>query len=555
MFVSHIIHRAIILLNSNTHPMLFKFPVLADCEPLDLLPPPSHHFPANNIEFSMPTKGTSDSTASTPPANPPPSPMPSPITIEALFDAAEQRATVIEAEFPDRGTVPVPDITIQDLTATLQECTTLTDTVDAVITFIVTTSARCSAKKPLRKALVAAGEYLRAYHNQAPLGCETHKDKDSSDHVLPTASVSRAQSPPNEEGALSDHSSIAKTLHYMQLQLAAVQATVVTIRDNTASYAAVAARPPQRTTVTQPKQPPPRSNPHNPSVDIIIDIAKTKAQDPVRSLKDHALKTHLEQALAQVEATANTPIHGVNTTARGAILLRARNPADAARIRQHSDKWIPHVAPQAQVHKKQYRVEVRSVPLTFNTKGSAPKEALYNENPSTFGSPGHIVDLQWKNHKRAKSSNKTHSSLILTVDDGHIADTLIYQSLTISGSLRTVTKYIPSPIQCYYCQALDSHIHKACPHKNDPAKLTCPRCARNHPLEECQCPAATPCSNPSQCTHIPLKCANCGGAHKAFSSQCPEKQAAIQRLQAQYDAGSRFYDPDFEQQMRTTTPR
>ena len=166
----------------------------------------------------MPPRGTSHPITSTPPANPPPSPMPSTaITIEALLDAAEQRATVVEAECPDRGTVPVPDITLKDLTAALQECTTLADTVDAVITFIVTASASCSAKKPLRKALVVAGEYLRAYHNQTPLGCGTHKDKDSPDHVPPIVSASQAQSPPNTEGALSDHLLIEKTLQYMQL--------------------------------------------------------------------------------------------------------------------------------------------------------------------------------------------------------------------------------------------------------------------------------------------------------------------------------------------------
>ena len=37
MFVSHIIHRAIILLNSNTHPMLLKFPVLADSTTISFL--------------------------------------------------------------------------------------------------------------------------------------------------------------------------------------------------------------------------------------------------------------------------------------------------------------------------------------------------------------------------------------------------------------------------------------------------------------------------------------------------------------------------------------
>ena len=84
--------------------------------------------------------------SSTPPANPPDASMPSPpISPTLLLEAAVQRAKIVEAESPERGSPDVPAPTLDDLETLIYNSTSSADTVDAVITFIVTAIVSCSS--------------------------------------------------------------------------------------------------------------------------------------------------------------------------------------------------------------------------------------------------------------------------------------------------------------------------------------------------------------------------------------------------------------------------
>ena len=409
-----------------------------------------------------------------------------------------------------------------------------------------------SAKREVRNIIGYAVAYLRLYHNRVT------KERVKDTHVT------HSTPPPNpdQEHAYNPLSSIQDTLTAIQLQLATVHGCVrhlpqqmqqqtPALSNPPTTYAEAAARAPIVPPATQPKHSNPKPNTRNDTTDIIIDISQVDTKDPIRTMNAHTLKSHLDQALQTVAALTQVSSHGISTTAKGSIVLRARNSQEATQIREHSGTWLPLVAKEARLHRKLYKIEVRSVPVTFNVKGQQAKDALFHENPGTFGSPKRIIDIKWKNPQRNETLKKAQSSLILTTDDMKTADTLISQSLTISGALKPATKYIPSPVQCYHCQALDSHIKAACPHKNDTTKLVCPRCGQNHSLTDCKCPAKTPCSNVRRCTHLPLKCANCQGAHKTFSMACPAKRAAVARIRERYDADCLFFDPAFEKQVRT----
>jgi hypothetical protein len=66
----------------------------------------------------------------------------------------------------------------------------------------------------------------------------------------------------------------------------------------------------------------------------------------------------------------------------------------------------------------------------------------------------------------------------------------------------TVRAYLPPPLRCYRCQRL-GHIADGCS-----ASFRCLVCAGNHSIKD-------------GCTANMLKCANCGGQHKANSMNCP----------------------------------
>jgi hypothetical protein len=66
----------------------------------------------------------------------------------------------------------------------------------------------------------------------------------------------------------------------------------------------------------------------------------------------------------------------------------------------------------------------------------------------------------------------------------------------------SVRAYLPPPLRCYRCQRL-GHIADGCT-----AAFRCLVCAGNHSIKD-------------GCTTNFLKCANCGGQHKASSGKCP----------------------------------
>ena len=251
--------------------------------------------------------------------------MPSP---SVLLDEAIQAAGTSEdrrqAQGPNAETFAnVKDPAITDIANCLESCPSDDDTVEAMITFIVTAVDHCSAKKEVRNVVGIAAEYLRLYHRHVT------KERVKDHHVVLDASQN--SSTPEQEGAFNDRAFIKDTLATLQLQVAAIHGAVDALKQQPASYAEVAARAPSPK-ATQPKHTPTSSNSHNPDVDIIIDIAPTDKKDPIRSLKDHHLKTHVEQAMLGIEAIADIPLHGVSHTAKGMIILRTRTPAHAAQI-------------------------------------------------------------------------------------------------------------------------------------------------------------------------------------------------------------------------------
>lgn len=140
---------------------------------------------------------------------------------------------------------------------------------------------------------------------------------------------------------------------------------------------------------------------------------------------------------------------------------------------------------------------------------------------------------------------KLHSSLVLSLTDEKVADSLIYHQLSLCGALCNVEKFFPSPSQCYNCQRF-GHVAKACPDLADHSRLKCARCAGNHSTKSCQCPdTKMKCTSLRTCRHVTLCCANCGGPHKSFDNKCPVKTQALAAMVSRQRSSSPYFNPSF----------
>ena len=166
-----------------------------------------------------------------------------------------------------------------------------------------------------------------------------------------------------------------------------------------------------------------------------------------------------------------------------------------------------------------------AVPTSFDPSAPNARGAIYEANQACIPSPSSVLSVRWLHNRRPDRNAKSASTLVLAVAERATAEALVKRHLNVGGTCCLTAHYTPPALQCYYCQAF-GHIAKACPHISDPSRQKCGRCAGNHGIRECHCPATPKCANARACLHIEARCANCNEPHKAFSNACPVKARA-----------------------------
>ncbi|THH18944.1 hypothetical protein EUX98_g8872 [Antrodiella citrinella] len=160
-------------------------------------------------------------------------------------------------------------------------------------------------------------------------------------------------------------------------------------------------------------------------LEVVISLSKTdhKSETRRRSLAD--LKLQVEAALTK---------SGV-----------ARTEEKAKLILLHSSEWLTHFEPNALLEQKKYSIHVNLVPTSFDPKGKGAASSIYYDNQGTIPSPQSIVSARWLFEHQDSANKKSHASMVLTVAEEKTADTLIYRSLALGGTLCPVERYIPLP--------------------------------------------------------------------------------------------------------------
>jgi hypothetical protein len=118
-----------------------------------------------------------------------------------------------------------------------------------------------------------------------------------------------------------------------------------------------------------------------------------------------------------------------------------------------------------------------------------------------------------------KRINKEHSSCVIALKDKDKAKIHLKHGLTIFGQQRKTAEYFSArpADQCNKCQGFGHHWQRCT------AEPKCGICASA--FHETRSHICTNCNSKTPCDHMPAKCANCKGPHKANSMECETLKA------------------------------
>ncbi|KZV84284.1 hypothetical protein EXIGLDRAFT_580294, partial [Exidia glandulosa HHB12029] len=174
-------------------------------------------------------------------------------------------------------------------------------------------------------------------------------------------------------------------------------------------------------------------------------------------------------------------IQGVKRLSNGNIRIRTTSEDVQTALVIEPDAWLPALATGAQLQRDSFTVEVRAVPTTFDPSEACAIQAIYQANAHVFPSAASIVSLRWL---RELKSDKRTSSLLLVLDDTQTFSRVVYSGVSVHGRQCDVSPHVPSPVQCFFCQAW-GHTTSTCPRKQEHSTIICARCAGPHATSAC----------------------------------------------------------------------
>ncbi|KAJ3002262.1 hypothetical protein NUW54_g5941 [Trametes sanguinea] len=160
----------------------------------------------------------------------------------------------------------------------------------------------------------------------------------------------------------------------------------------------------------------------------------------------------------------------------------------------------------------------------------AGRNSFLHDSPRTVNV---ISQMQWL--PRRPPSHKTHSSMVLFLENAEDANLAIENGIAINGRLLRTERFRSFPTQCFNCHRF-GHIARYCR-----GRSTCGLCAGPHTTTSCRCPSENACADMPQCNHTPPKCALCKGPHGATSRDCPVRADVFARCRLGHEQFGAFY--------------
>lgn len=267
--------------------------------------------------------------------------------------------------------------------------------------------------------------------------------------------------------------------------------------------------------------------PQNPSLSLAINLTDLDADSPLLKQSAAELKLLIESHLAASSAPhlSMAHIHSIRRD-RTKIYIHAITLAQKTALARCPDEWLTKIDPKAAISVRKIALQANLVSTKFNASAPTAIAALASSNPTVITDSDDVLSVRWL-HDTKRGKTSAHSSLVITVTNADTARDLISHGICILGENCPVQVQPPTAHQCRLCQHF-GHISTTCRDQPHPHPRACARCAcKDHYTSNCECPAPVKCTDMRTCTHIKLKCVNCGGAHKSFASICPVKANEI----------------------------
>ncbi|OQE08720.1 hypothetical protein PENFLA_c128G00361 [Penicillium flavigenum] len=271
---------------------------------------------------------------------------------------------------------------------------------------------------------------------------------------------------------------------------------------------------------------------------IIVKLGDTDRVRRFRTLTSAEITKAAEKARmkgARVDAVTVAAVKFVaaKQLKSGDLSLTLRTAKEAEIMRVHRDVWVRHLWKGSEVRLPSWGVvvhdvNVRSLGINTATDIRERKDAiikqLLTENLFAW-SEAEITQISWLVLPEGKKSG----SLIIEFDSPHTANKAIDTGTLWDSEVLTTVLYDRAARirQCHNCQKY-GHIGNTCSNETK-----CVFCAEKHHSRDCQ--------RKKDATLSERSCANCGGAHNAWSKRCPDYIREIERVQALAQARERHH--------------
>ncbi|KAK6972222.1 hypothetical protein R3P38DRAFT_2584785, partial [Favolaschia claudopus] len=217
--------------------------------------------------------------------------------------------------------------------------------------------------------------------------------------------------------------------------------------------------------------------------EVVINTTKVAEDHLLRTGTTAQIQDAVTKTLRELDGhfSPDFVLHNVRIGKGNKIVLHAANASEAEKMRRLQGSWVPRLGAGLTVSERTFSVTVHGVPVgLIDPAGGATASVLHGANRSFIQHPSHIKSIRHlQGAARTQRSNKTHSSVVVSLTDARAADDLICHGTSFDGQHFATEKYIPLALQCYGCQQF-GHIASACPFKSDPSRVRCAHCADNH---------------------------------------------------------------------------
>lgn len=229
------------------------------------------------------------------------------------------------------------------------------------------------------------------------------------------------------------------------------------------------------------------------------------------------------------QSTGSAPLASVKILASrqlrsGDLRFSVRSAKEAEILRTHRE-WVRGLHKKAEVLLPTWGIVIHDVnvrslgvnsPRTEELRGvqDAVISKLVAANQADWGKEVEVTRLNWLRTPLGKSG-----SLVAEFSSPVAANTAIDRGVLWDGNCLTAVLYDRATRvrQCHNCQKW-GHIGTTCPIN----KPTCVYCASEH--------LSRSCSQKADSTLKEYKCANCGGAHAAWATECPEREKEVEKM-------------------------